>query len=391
MGLITPAEIAAKAERAYPRFLKSWIRGDGASFFPYRVRTRLTLDARDPQGTIIASEALASTSKAQRGWGYTVHRESVRTRDFGQNLVPTAVTIDTLDDLVRLAKRKREFDATCQVADRVRAALPQLNDWLIASVGSLHAIAEPIDGLIDVAKFFLNHPWPDCYARQIPVRVDTKFVDRHQTVLRQWLDILLSSSAIDINESSFARRFGLRDRQPHRALRVLDSQLQSELKLPFDELSLPLRLIAGLVVRDATVVIVENDQNLLTLPSIRRGLGIRGEGNAVNRLERIRWLNSNRLLYWGDIDAEGFVILSRLRNLFPHAESVMMDCRTLEEHQEFIIEGTGASAPMPTNLAPFEAAAHERCAISNSRLEQEKILQPYVEQSFAALTCMSHS
>jgi len=169
MPFATPEEIAVKTEQAYLRFLAKWIRGEEGNFFPCRLRVRLAVDPKDSKGTITACEKLLLKSKSHLGWGYTVHREQVRLRDFGNNQVPRSVTIDTLDDMLRLAKKQDEFSATRQVADRIREELPQLNDWRISSVRSLHSLAGSIDGLIHVTQFFMNHPWPDCYARQIPV------------------------------------------------------------------------------------------------------------------------------------------------------------------------------------------------------------------------------
>jgi hypothetical protein len=385
MGFLTPEEIAVKAKHAYLRFLTQWVSGADGKFFPHRVRARFSVDSKNPRGTIGASEALLGKSKAVRGWGYTVHREQVRMRDFGNNPVPRAITIDSLDDLLRLANRKAEFEATALVVEEIRASLPALSGWLETNVRSLHQLADSVTGVIQVAQYFISHPWPDCYSRQIPVPVDTKFIRRHRATLRQWLDLLLPPSEIDVNEATFARRFGLRDGQEHRAVRVLDQRLMLELGLPFDELSLPLRSMAALPVKNATVVIVENDLNLLTLPTITRGLGIRGEGNSVNRLEQLRWLDANRLLYWGDIDVEGFVILSRLRNLFPRVESVLMDMDTIRQHERLLIDGAGSAAAPPTNLTATEADAFDFCVQGNRRLEQERILQPYVDQVLTEL------
>jgi hypothetical protein len=195
----------------------------------------------------------------------------------------------------------------------------------------------------------------------------------------------LAASAIDVNETKFARRFGLRDNRTHRALRVLDEDLATELQLPFCELSLPVSSIATLGVSQATVVIVENDLNLLTLPAIVRGLGIRGEGSAVNRLEKLRWLEDNQVFYWGDIDVEGFVILSRLRNCFPHVKSVLMDAAALIYHSNLVIEGNGSTPHVPTNLSPMEAEAFHECFRRNLRVEQESIPQSSVDLAFKAL------
>lgn len=383
MAFLTPEQIAAKAQHAYFRFLLRWVSRKDDGFFPHRLRVRFAVDVKDPIGTIRASEALLQNSKAVKGWGYTVHREVVRMRDFGANPVPRSITVDTLDDLLRLANRKREFEATASVADELRNAIPELSGWLKANVRSLHQLVDSVSDLIQVARYFIAHPWPDCYARQIPVG-DTKFIQRHQAVLRQWLDILLPPSGIDVNETTFGRRFGLRDGQSHRAVRVLAPELRFELGLPFDELSLPLRSLAVLPVRNATVVIVENDLNLLTLPAIRRGLGIRGEGNSVNRLERLHWLAVNRVLYWGDVDVEGFIILSRLRNLFPHVESVLMDAECVRRHEKFLIDGSGTKVAAPSNLTAAEADAFDWCLRRNCRLEQERVLQPYVEHALRA-------
>ena len=385
MPFVTPEEIVNKAENAYPRFLAAWIRGETADFFPLRLRVNLGRDKVNPAITISANEALLKKSKPNRSWGYTVHREQIASRDFGSNLFPKSITIDSLDDLLRLANQSAEFDATREFVSKVRAELPNLEDWLVRSVKTLHKHKDSPDGLIAIAKFFINNPWPNCYARQIPVPVDTKFVMRNRSILRQWFDILLPPTAIDVNEKTLARRFGLRDGEPHRGIRLLDPRLSSISGLPFGELSLPLRSIAELQMKDVAVFIVENDLNLLTMPLFENGIGIRGEGNAVNRLERVKWLHHNRVFYWGDIDVDGFVILSRVRNLFPHVESILMDMATLNAHKEWIVEGNGTAPSPPTNLTEAEFTAFVHCLRSNQRLEQEKILQPFGETKFASL------
>ena len=171
----------------------------------------------------------------------------------------------------------------------------------------------------------------------------------------------------------------MRDGQHHRAIRLLDRDLLGELHLPFDELSLPLGSLATLPVRNSTAIIVENRLNLFTLPARARTVGIEGEGKAVTRLERLKWLHDNRIVYWGDIDVDGFQILSALRNLFPHTESVMMDRATLEEHRGFVIDGNGRSVNVKSNLTDEEAATYQICQQKNLRLEQERVFQSYAE------------
>ena len=288
-----------------------------------------------------------------------------------------------LEDLLRLAGVEEEFRFTQTFVGRVRESLPKLEDWIRRNVKTLHKHFDSLDGLVAVTKYFLANPWPDCYSRQLPVSVDTKFVSRNQLVLKQWLDELLPDSAIDPNETKFARRFGLRDGQKHRGIRFLDLELMREVGESHAELSLPIRTLKELSVTNTTVFIVENRLNLFTLPDFERGLAIEGEGNAVNRLEPIGWLRQNRIVYWGDNDVEGFLILSRLRNIFPHVESVMMDLQTIVSHRKWCVEGNESQTLPPTNLTATELEAFSHCSVGNVRLEQEKILQPFVNATIS--------
>jgi hypothetical protein len=72
------------------------------------------------------------------------------------------------------------------------------------------------------------------------------------------------------------------------------------------------------------VLIVENKVNLLTLPRLPGTLAIGGLGNAVMLLRYCAWLGSVSITYWGDIDVQGFEILSRLRGI-PEVVSMNYD------------------------------------------------------------------
>src|SRR5205823_6364051 len=168
------------------------------------------------------------------------------------------------------------------------------------------------------------------FARELPIPVDTKFIERHQALLQEWLDILLPPSAIRADETQFELRYGLRYVEPHLYVRLLDPCLKSELGLPCSELSLPLHTLARLEVRDAAAFVVENKVNLLTLPLIPRCIGFGALGRAVTLLRHVPWLGSTSLFYWGDLDVEGFEILSSLRALHPRTHSFMMDEDAIE-------------------------------------------------------------
>jgi hypothetical protein len=387
--MITPKEIRAKAVRAYPRMLQAWLQDEELTgYFPLVLRVNLAPVKNDLPATIAAVDALRSSSKERRGWGYSIRWQRRRSRDFGDNEFPERVTIDTLDDLLRLTGRRRAFGEALRVTSRLREECPGLSGWVANHIRTLHRLAEPLDGLIEVAKFFVDNPRPDCYARQIPAAVDTKFVERYEPVLWKWLNLLLPSSAIQNDETrNFALRFGLRDGQPHWMVRTLYDELQTELGLLFDEFSAPLRILAELPVRDATAFIVENQVNLLTLPAFKRGIAVWGGGDQAIRLQELEWLGESRVVYWGDVDIEGFHILSRLRSFFPNGKvrSIMMDLATLSCHNDFLVEGHAPTQAEPPLLTDEERAAYRHCAERHQRLEQEKIPQRYVEERIGAL------
>src|SRR5690606_40331483 len=68
--------------------------------------------------------------------------------------------------------------------------------------------------------------------------------------------------------------------------------------------------------------------------SLHDALPIFGSGYGVSNLREVEWLLHVEMLYWGDIDVQGFEILSQLRQYFPHTQSVLMDSDTFDEFFE---------------------------------------------------------
>ena len=206
--------------------------------------------------------------------------------------------------------------------------------------------------------------------------MDTKFIERYEGLLRGWFDIVLPPHTIRADEDHFERRYGLRYAEPHLLVRLLDPALERELGLPCSELSLPLHTLGAMPVRAAAAIVVENKVNLLTLPSFPRGIGLGGLGHGVVLLRYLSWLNDTQIVYRGDLDTEGFEILSSLRAVFPHAHSFLMDLDTLGRGQP--VAGTGRKPDVPRHLTEVEQRAFLCCRNENLRLEQDRIPQAEV-------------
>ena len=107
----------------------------------------------------------------------------------------------------------------------------------------------------------------------------------------------------------------------------------------------------------------------------------------VHNLEAISWLAQCPIIYWGDLDAPGFQILSGLRAFFPHVVSAMMDWETLSAFSEFCVVSSPCLIRQLPHLTHEEHALFLHLAEKNLRLEQEHISHTYaVRQLYSIIT-----
>ncbi len=376
--LISPSDIRTKAERLYPRFLKSV--AEGEPFFPCDIPFR-KVKANDAFDRVRKDvEALLAGSRQQGKSGYTVEMEAINTRRYGIQHHPKRIAFECEDDFLGYLGKHIEVRQLRSDLDLIDTELSALSDWARLNVLRVVEHGGRWRDLLAVCRYFVDYPRPGLYIRQLPIPVHTKFIEENQGTLRRLLDEILPESAVDTSMSRFEERYGLRYDEPLIRLRLLDLAVSTELGLPLTDLSIPVGEILRLALEGSTVVVTENKMNFLTLPSIENGVGILGMGKAVGLLRHARWLRSCRILYWGDIDAQGFEILSHFRATFPHVESLMMDEVTLQAHAESVAQGTLSSTDNLPHLSLQETRLFRHVAGRTLRLEQEKILQAFAER-----------
>jgi hypothetical protein len=370
--MIQPDDIRRKAGNLYPSFLQTWLQG-GGSFFPRLIPADRTPRADDMATAIKEVEHLRLGSKEALGHGYSVVWREVNSRKMGRNRFPERIVFENQTDYLRYIGKQQEFTSFSAAVAQLRMRAPALEDWIRANAQRLIDAAADVEGLLQVVAFFRDHPRPDRFARELPIPVDTKFIERHEALLREWLDILLPPTAIRADESQFELRYGLRYVEPHLYVRLLDPSLREVLGFPCSEFSLPLHTLARLAVERATAIIVENKVNLLTLPPLPRCVGFGALGRAITLLRHVPWLSNCDIWYWGDLDTEGFEILSSLRAVHPATHSFLMDEDAVERWQHLAARGTGRTADVPVHLTDSERVAFVRCREHNLRIEQERL------------------
>lgn len=392
--MITPEQIRKKATRRYRDCLRAWLTDDD-SLFPLIIRFRHAA-ARDEMTRVMrAVQDLREQSKESLGYGYRIEWREIRTRRLGRNQFPDRIVFDTCEELMRYIDREEAFRNYQNTVRAIRERFPQLEPWLRSYVNATCEMAEQgiVHGLLDVCEYLCEHPRCGLFARELPVSVDTKFVERHRQVyFRPWLDILLPPGAIEATESHFERRFGLGYAEPMVQFRLLDAGLLDLFGAPAEHYGLPLSAAAALDLAPARAlrfIVVENQVNFLTLPRCTGVVALLGLGYAANLFRYLKWLHHRPILYWGDIDVQGFEILSQFRTWFPQTESVFMDRQTLDGFVAYHVSGRPRQSARPLNLNEMEAALFEHCQARCLRLEQEKIPQSYIDPILQARLQMS--
>ena len=324
---------------------------------------------------------------------YRIEMREVRHRVLGNNEVPVAVWIETLDDALAILGKAREVGCFASLVEHTRQRQPLLLDWLARKPLKALALAGVWNLLLDIVDWIKQHPRPGVFLRQIGIPgVHSKFIEAHRGILLQWLDQLLPPAAVDRSASGvsgFTSRYGFRDKPRRIRLRALD---RAHALLPGAadaDITLDAESFSSLSPALSRVFITENEINYLAFPPVPDSLLIFGAGYGFEVLAQAAWLAPCQVFYWGDIDTHGFAILDQLRASLPHAQSLLMDRGTLlafesqwggEEKQTL----RDLSRLNEEERALYDDLRDDRLG-KNLRLEQERIGFGWVERALTIL------
>lgn len=376
---MTPADVVRKLRRRWERgeFLTAYAAG-----VPWEP---LSVGLRGPSARDLASR-FADVQAWVRTWQDAPRRlrvdmATVGGRVIGANEIPSRAWIDTYEQLwlvLGVRSEVRDFDA---LLDTTKHRAPRLAEWMVTKPLEALRFAKVWSALVDTVLWIESHEGNEMYLRQVDAPgVDTKFIEGHRKILAALLDQQLPAERVDTTRpaSDFAGRYRFRSKPGYVRFRRLGA------RSGFTELTVRIDELAAMPPEAKTVLVVENEVTYLAFPDVADAMVIHGGGYALSQLEPLRWLADRELVYWGDIDTHGFVILDRLRRAFGHARSMLMDRATLLAH-----EGQWVREPSPTDvplelLRPDEAALYtdlvEDSLGSAVRLEQERVSYGDVER-----------
>jgi hypothetical protein len=363
--MLKPSEILEVARSKWPSVLRA--EAVGENLFPLSIPFGRPNPSADFSLLRMEIETLAND---RHGWH--IEWEEIRTRKWGRQRWPMRISFDSVEDLAFALDKYSELTAFRNALKVAREECPALAPWLIAKAHRIPMHLPVWSGLISVCAYFDANPKPMCFARQIPVLVDTKFIQEHQGILQELLDIVLGSR-VNSAGSSFEERFHLLEEVPQVRFRFLDPELQEQAGWPVDDCSILAPTFAALQWDIPRVLVVENRTVFLCLPDTPKTLAVFGSGKAASLLPSCHWMQSTELLYWGDCDEAGYGILSSLRAHFPQLRSLLMDETAWAQWKHLAVPGKRDHTARDTYLNPEERTALAAVRGGPWMLEQERI------------------
>ena len=280
------------------------------------------------------------------------------------------------DESIAMRVVGRTLAAECREARRRIACLVAACDVAPETIESAarmtgHEQPDDFDLLVSAVRYFRHHDVTGMTPRQIPLTgFSGKWLNESKTNRRKAICRLLGVETLGLSKRPTELRFRYLD--PVRD----DAELERIIWCPWEG-----EALSGI----KYAVIVENKDTYQTMPPIAQGICIWGSGRAVSdAVPAVPALRDMRIVYWGDMDADGLEILSTLRESGIECDSILMDCDAYDRYHRFGTDRTERSAkiamrePKPTpGLQSAERRLYERlCAdktIAYRRIEQERI------------------
>ncbi|MDK2776809.1 MAG: DUF2220 family protein [Pseudomonadota bacterium] len=209
--------------------------------------------------------------------------------------------------------------------------------------------------------------------------VDTKFFERHFTLIEKLLDVRYTGAVVEVGLLAFLGA------PPEKDHWLLVKPLSAGI-LPFERIRLTSKELEALDLPAHRILLVENEQCEHLLPDVHDCIAILGAGLDLGWLAGEAW-QSKELLYWGDIDSWGLLMLARAREAQPGVRSILMSLTVYDSNKDHAVsEPVKAQDRSPLNLTAEEKGLYEQLVTCDKgRLEQEFISADQVKDAISGL------
>lgn len=288
-------------------------------------------------------------------------------RSIGRQEVPTRLRLETADAIASFVGGTPKQDW-----ERLRRRTLTLAGELGRSDVLARAVRRHSQRLLDyseddfltclrVVKWLTENPVVGLRPRQLPIRgVDTKWFGKHRRLVEDLYEAATDGANLGVVSSDHLVR-----------LRILDADLAVG---GISNFAAPVAELQKLRCRPRVVFILENLESMLAMPPWEGAVAVFGSGYAARVLPQIPWVARTPVIYWGDLDSDGFAILHSLRRHHSEVRSALMDEKTLLTHRDLWVKDPN---PNRADLTELTAAEQRTLDLIRSegdvRLEQERI------------------
>lgn len=327
-----------------------------------------------------------------------VHWDTVTFRSLSEQKVPTYLTIPDIRSLARLLgeEEKRQLrnwhsriatilgSLSIELAKRtVHPIRPnyerELYNTLIANLETLSGFSDSdMQLLVKLIPQLHKGMGNGCYLRALPVIfVDTKFIEKNLGFIESVTAVIIDCSA---KEMGLLNWLDCRDTPKDWLLvkPLCKNTTDSLGGLPVLRMSSETLLRFELPAKN--ILVIENDQPCLSLDNIPDTIAVAGGGKNVSWM-KADWLGNKRVAYWGDIDSEGFAILSDVRSKLSTVIPLMMDSEIVETYRDRMVDEPESVAKEPVALTDRELMFFKMLrngVYGCTRLEQERLPMDFV-------------
>lgn len=384
-GMVTVAEARARAVKKVLAEQRDWAAVGGAD-----ARLEIVLHppteraALDDQTYAIAWVRAWQAADAAEGALEVIWGARQWSRVGAQN-VPERCVLRGADAIAAFAGSTPGLD-WCRLRERAAVVRDEFADRAVSAETLAAAVrthartlqrlpAQDFATLMQVVAWLAEHPASGRRIRQLPIRgIDTKWLEGHRSIVES-LHAAVSGRL----------SLGLLDAPNLVRVHFLDPALRPG---GLRDVLAPVGELAALDLTPSVVFVFENLETMFSMPELPGAVVVHGSGYGVNRLALIPWIQRGRVVYWGDLDSDGFSILHTLRTGCFDVTSVLMDEETLLAYRDlWVPEPKAAGGTYPTLTAQEQRALGRIRSEGNVRLEQERIDWVFaLEQLVAAAT-----
>lgn len=353
-----PKDVATLAQRKVQRDLKTLLIGEPVAF---------SLPLHPPTGQAIHADP--DTAKAFiRAWeghdGVTFEMRNFARWGLGTQRLPVRYEAASNAELISMAGYTSEFE-------RLSRSLA-----ILEGMGSRRAVVDAlplwrdlppadIDHAQRVTQWFCTHPSSGVLPRAVAVEgVHGKWIEQHRRLLEHLVGIARGDDG-DLGLGSVLPTIRLRF-APGSGPAGLD-----DISVPTNALG---KALSGAREQVEQVLFLENQETFLSLTPQPGTCLVFGVGYRAHHSASLDVFDGKRLLYWGDLDLDGYRILDAVRSQRPNAESVLMGPDTVTSNLGIATPDRDFTPTTLTRLAPEENEALDILIThGHLRIEQERI------------------